>query len=491
MVHASGRLIHQTEREFAEIVLGQALGFIGQDPDRNARYIIGAIDHMARGESQNIIRSWAQNWLAENGQGRALLSRMVKNTSPEVRRRFVARFVVNLGFRGITDEKRFVEEHGFAPPYTMLISPTMRCNYRCRGCYASSYERKEDMKPEVFDRLLFEAEKIGTNFFNVLGGEPFVYPQLLDILSHHDKSCFQVYTNGSFIDKTMAKKLVELGNIAPQISVNGPEEYTDASRGEGAFRTAMQAMDNLREAGCVFGFSTLVSRDNVDAVCSEKWVDLLIEKGALYGWLFLYMPVGDEPDMNLMPTPEQRNQLRIALTKFQKTKPIVMIDFWNYGIYSRGCIAGGTYLHVNHRGDVEPCIFCHFATHNINKCSLIEALSSPFFKSIRANQPFGYNTLLPCPMLDHNHEMWKIIQQNNARPTHEGAAKMFTAYNAEMKLYAEGVRKIMDEAWYKDGYSEWVPDWTSAGISPEKFKALRKAFEESRNGNDPPSDEKN
>ena len=52
----------------------------------------------------------------------------------------------------------------------------------------------------------------------------------------------------------MAAKLVDLGNVAPQISVNGPAEFTDndASRGKGAFKTVMRAMDNLREAGCVF-----------------------------------------------------------------------------------------------------------------------------------------------------------------------------------------------------------------------------------------------
>jgi MoaA/NifB/PqqE/SkfB family radical SAM enzyme len=53
------------------------------------------------------------------------------------------------------------------------------------------------------------------------------------------------------------------------------------------------------------------------------------------------------------------------------------------GPLTGGCIAGGRlYFHINHRGDVEPCIFCHFATHNINECSVAEALASPFFRSI-------------------------------------------------------------------------------------------------------------
>ena len=86
-------------------------------------------------------------------------------------------------------------------PCVMLVSPSMRCNYRCEDCYAGSYERKDDMKPEVFDRLLTDAENMGIDFFVILGGEPFIYPELLDIVAKHNRSFFQIYTSGFFIDQ--------------------------------------------------------------------------------------------------------------------------------------------------------------------------------------------------------------------------------------------------------------------------------------------------
>jgi MoaA/NifB/PqqE/SkfB family radical SAM enzyme len=241
-------------------------------------------------------------------------------------------------------------------------------------------------------------------------------------------------------------------------------------------------MDNLREAGCCFGFSSLVTRHNVDVICSEEWIDLLIKKGALYGWLFLYMPVGRNPDPNLMPTPEQRNQLRIAIRKFRQTKPILPIDFWNDGPLACGCISGGReYFHVNHRGDVEPCIFNHFATHNIHECSLAEALASPFFRDIKEQVPFSYNTLRPCPILDHHQAVWEIIQKHGARPTHEGAEKMFTTLAPQMREYSEGVRKIMDDVWDNEDYHEWAPVWGSmCGIPAERFEQRRRQYEMSR-----------
>ncbi len=481
-INIGKRLYYQTRREFAERALGKALGLLGNNPENNAKYVLSAIDHFSRGEKQALIREWVGNWLGEDQPGREFLSRMLKNVHPNVRQRSIARMVVSMLFRDPEVRERCLQKYGITPPYVMLISPTMRCNYHCQGCFAASYDRKDDMKPEVLDRVLGEAEDIGINFFIILGGEPFIYPELLDIIRKHNKSFYQIYTNASFLDKTMAKKLALMGNIAPQISVNGPDEYTDSSRGKGAFRHVLEAMDNLREAGCLFGFSSLVTRQNTDVIISDEWIDLLIEKGALYGWLFLYMPVGGDPDPNLMPTPEQRDQLRVAIRRIRHTKPILPIDFWNDGPLTGGCVAGGRiYFHVNHRGDVEPCIFCHFATHNINQCSLAEALGSPFFNSIKQGQPFSYNTLRPCPMIDHPGEIWKIIQQNGAKPTHDGAEKMFTTFSEDLQKYSEGVQTIMDNVWDTEDYRNWGPRWTGmCGVPQNKIEALRKDYQESR-----------
>ncbi len=45
-----------------------------------------------------------------------------------------------------------------------------------------------------------------------------------------------------------------------------------------------------------------------------------------------------------------------------------------------GCLAGGRkYFHINANGDIEPCVFCHFAVDNIRRTTMHEALASPFF----------------------------------------------------------------------------------------------------------------
>ncbi len=473
------RIINKAKRDLAEMALGKALGLLGSNPERNAQYVLKAVNHIAGGEQQDMVKNWFHSWLQPDNPGRDFLTKIATQIDPNIRQKFLARMIVSMFFK----DKELVEscrvEYGVESPAVMLISPSMRCNYRCKGCYAGSYERKDDMKPEVLDRVLGEAEDMGTNFFVILGGEPFIYPELLSIMENHSRAFFQVYTNGSFIDTSIARKLVKLGNIAPQISVNGPREYTDASRGTGSFDTVMRAMDTLRETGVMFGFSSLVTRHNVDVICSESWIDMLINKGALYGWLFLYMPVGEDPNMDLMPTPEQRNKIRLMMRQVRQTKPIFPLDFWSDGTLTGGCIAGGRqYFHINHRGEVEPCIFCHFATHNIHQHSLAEALGSSFFTTIREKQPFSYNTLRPCPMIDHPHVMWNIIQQHGAIPTHNGAEKMFTIFASEMNDYACRVEELMDDVWEMDDYHEWSPKWAClCNVPSQKLEARRNEFE--------------
>jgi hypothetical protein len=209
---------------------------------------------------------------------------------------------------------------------------------------------------------------------------------------------------------------------------------------------------------------------------------MLIDKGVLYGSLFLYMPVGKNPDMDLMPTPEQRNTIRLVMRHYRRTKPIMPIDFWSDGTLTGGCIAGDRqYFHVNHRGDVEPCIFCHFATHNVNRCSLREALRSPFFAAIKQKQPFSYNTLRPCPIIDHPQVMWSIIQQHGAKATHRGAEKTFTTFMPESNEYSAKVAEIMDDFWEKEDYHDWAPKWMLlCRVPPGKLEERREKFQKSR-----------
>src|SRR4030066_2063281 len=217
----------------------------------------------------------------------------------------------------------------------------------------------------------------------------------------------------------------------------------------------MRAMDTLKDNGVLFGFSVTATRNNNDLVVSGAFVDLFVEKGAVIGWYFNYIPIGKEPDMDLMPTPEQRDHRRERILEIRKDNKIVIADFWNDGPLVNGCMAGGrNYLRINVNGDVEPCVFVHFATDNIKEKSLIEVLNSNFFKGFRKRQPYKKNHLRPCCIIDSPEVLRDIVAESGAYPTHEGAETVIGCLARPLDKYASDYKVIADKAWDE----EYIPE---------------------------------
>jgi molybdenum cofactor biosynthesis enzyme MoaA len=244
--------------------------------------------------------------------------RVLSESSEHCREKAATNFFYNYLILGYLLRKEFARRYGFRPPYLMVISPTMRCNLECYGCYAGEYSRT-DLDLESVLRVIDEGKRYGIYFIVISGGEPFVWGRLLDLFQAESDVYFQVYTNGSLIDDDMAERLAELGNVLPCISVEGLEAETDLRRGKGHFRKTMRAMDSLRDRGVIFGFSATATRSNNDLIVSDEFVDFYEKKGCFIGWYFNYVPVGRHPDLSLMPTPGQRIWLRPSSQRGPKT----------------------------------------------------------------------------------------------------------------------------------------------------------------------------
>jgi len=176
---------------------------------------------------------------------------------------------------------------------------------------------------------------------------------------------------------------------------------------------------------------------------------MLMEKGCLLGWHFLYIPVGLNPDVNLMPTAEQRELMRQqGAQRIRNEKPMFIIDFWNDAPYVGGCIAGGrNYFHINARGDVEPCIFVHMAVDNIKQKSLKDAINSPYFKCIRSRQPYSENLLRPCMIIDHPHVLREVCTECKPYPTDGPVCGFIDSLADDLDKYSNESASVIDPVW--------------------------------------------
>lgn len=450
----------------ASIISG-ALAVVGSS-DLAMRGLTAAVKRTAKTPQQEMIADWLKNYTAPGNPGNTFFKN-IRHLHPNVRKRFVAGMMANFFMRDPEYTELLLKERGISSPTTILISPSMRCNLRCVGCYAAEYDNEDDLTEEEVDSIITQGEEIGSRVYTMLGGEPFVWRPLLDVIERHPQSVFLVFTNGTMINDRVADRIVELGNICPTISIEGSRESTDARRGAGTYDRIMAAMDRLRERGAMFAFSATATRHNMDEVTSDEFADLMVEKGAFYGWYFAYMPVGRTPDLNLMPTPAQRDQLRRGIMRIRNSRPLLVADFWGDGTLTGGCLSGGRkYIHINNKGDVEPCIFCHFATDNIKEKSLLDCLCSDFFKDLRRMQPFGKNLIRPCPLIDHPGVIKKVVERNHAYPTHEGAESLLNELQPGLHAYAAGVRDVLNPVWENE--MPWVHAWLAADAEYQRRK---------------------
>ena len=209
---------------------------------------------------------------------------------------------------------------------------------------------------------------------------------------------FTAFTNGTLIDEAFADEMLRVKNFAPAISLEGFGEATDSRRGAGVYDRVLKAMEILHERKLIYGISCCYTSANYDAITSEEYYDMLIEKGAYFCWYFHYMPVGNDASPELLPSPEQRAEVYRRIRDYRNRKPLFCMDFQNDAEFVDGCIAGGRrYLHINANGDADPCAFIHYADSNIREKSLLDIMRSPLFMAYHDGQPFNSNMMQPAP----------------------------------------------------------------------------------------------
>jgi len=372
-------------------------------------------------------------------------------------------------------KRLFAARHGCSPPDFLTISPGKACNLRCVGCYAAAGPAREKLDWATFERVVDEARtRWGTRFFTISGGEPFAYRDegrgILDLAERHPDCYFLCYTNGTLIDDRTARRLGEVGNLTPALSAEGLRERTDARRGAGVFEKVRAAMERLRREKVVFGLSLTATRDTADEILSDEVVDLFFgQLGAMYAWIFHYMPIGRAFTLDLMPTAEQRMRLFDRAWELVRERRLMIGDFWTSGTATNGCIAGGRpggYLHVNWNGDVSPCVFVPYSPVNVHDVfarggTIDDAWAEPFFAAVREWQRgYGYrevgeacpdcgNWLRPCLIRDHHETFVRLVEAHRPRPTDEDAraALLDPAYHEGLCEFDRRLAELADPVW--------------------------------------------
>lgn len=119
------------------------------------------------------------------------------------------------------------------------------CNLRCRYCFANDVieANKEFIELDSFDHILDFVLNSNAKRVGLIGGEPLLHPQFLDICKHiiqktpHDFIAV-VYTNGLLLDKYM--KVLSSSRFRLLVNVNSPLD-----QGEDNFLRMRKNLDEI------------------------------------------------------------------------------------------------------------------------------------------------------------------------------------------------------------------------------------------------------
>lgn len=388
-----------------------------------------------------------------------MLFTLTRRVLTEARPKVVAKFVYNFGVKGIRSvelHKRRRRRGENFPPF-LFISVISSCQLRCQGCWVDVAAPAQKLSLDELNRIVGDAKAHGNAYFGILGGEPFLHPQLLDLFRTHPDCYFQVFTNGQLITDEIARELARLGNVTPLISIEGSEIVSDERRGRAHVLTkTLSGLDACRRSGLLVGVATSVCQTNIDLV-SEAWLRRLIAMGVHYVWFHTYRVVGPNPNPGLALRPEQVLAVRRFIVQMRARLPIAIVDaYWDDRGEALCPMATGVSHHIGPGGHIEPCPVIQFATNTVRDgASVYDTMTQSAF--LRDFREAAAEATRGCIVLERPDIVRDLVRKHGATDSTQRGTAMaeFEAMTPRRSQHHPG-EEIPEEHWaYRFAKKHW------------------------------------
>ena len=248
------------------------------------------------------------------------------------------------------------------------------------------------------------------SFILLAGGEPMLRWDVIESAGKMKNIMFPVFTNGTFMTDKHLELLEKCRNIVPVISIEGERDETDARRGAGVYDTVMEKMDKLHEKGIIYGVSVTVTKENLEKVYSERFLESLRSRGCKAVFYIEFTPVSDEGE-HLAPDDDDREYMAARVDDLRMNKQdMIYISFPGDEKSSGGCLAAGRgFFHINSHGGAEPCPFSPYSDINVKDTSLREALRSKLFTALRSSDILADDHIGGCVLNEKREQVEALL----------------------------------------------------------------------------------
>ncbi|MGC4116094.1 MAG: radical SAM protein [Myxococcales bacterium] len=288
--------------------------------------------------------------------------------------------------------------------FTLQWHLTERCNLRCAHCYQQRVcdpgEPSLAEVERVLDQFvgLLDALKLSRGRVTLTGGEPFVREDFFDVLQavarRRERLDLAVLTNGTRVDRDVARRLAQVAPAYVQVSIEGREATHERIRGPGSFGAAVAGLEHLAACGLWSVVSFTAHRGNYrefpevarlarQVRARRVWADRLVPEGR-----------GAELAGDVLD-PEQTRELfarmRAARPRFSFGHTEVSLhralQFLEDGGRPYRCNAGRRLLALLPDGTLLPCRRLPMPVGNLRDGSLLSLYqSSPLLNALRGHE---------------------------------------------------------------------------------------------------------
>ena len=157
-------------------------------------------------------------------------------------------------------------------PFSGTFELTPVCNMDCKMCYVRLSRQEQESKSPLTDakrwlKLAQEAKNAGMLYLLLTGGEPFLHPQIRQIIEglHQMGFLISVNSNGTMIDESVVAWLKNSPPLRINISLYGAsdETYAQLCGNPMGFTQTLGAIRLLKEAGISVKLNCSLTPHNV------------------------------------------------------------------------------------------------------------------------------------------------------------------------------------------------------------------------------------
>lgn len=207
------------------------------------------------------------------------------------------------------------------------------CNLHCRHCFANSSPEKSFFadKTLVLSKILDISQKVAVPI-RFGGGEPLLYPQLLELLHECKKHSIPlaITTNGTLLSAEKANQLKNCNLQSLTISIDGTEKFNDYLRGSGNFVRACRGLENALSAGIRPSVSFTATAYNYMNL--SEYVDYFYKKGIREFYIFRYIPdISENRSKHLDLDGKMLMETTATIHTIEKVYPDITVNYEKKG----------------------------------------------------------------------------------------------------------------------------------------------------------------